>query len=144
MNFFTQFLQGRNGNDQLNFFLLLLSLLTNILARFIVGAMLLNFSFVLLFLTMFRMLSRNIPKRQAENALFMQKTAGFWRRFPKLSRSFNSGYYGYQSAPKAKKDRKNFRYFKCPTCRQGLRAPKGKGKLKITCTKCRAVFYWQV
>ena len=143
MGFLTRFFQGRNGTDQLNLCLLVVSLLINLIVRFFGGALLGNFALGLMFLALFRMLSRNIPKRQMENTWFMQKTAAFWQRFPQLSRPFG-GYHSYQRPPQPKKDRKNFRYFKCPTCRQGLRAPKGKGKIKITCTKCYAVFYWQV
>lgn len=143
MNFLARFFQGRNGTDQLNLALLVFSLLANVIARFSGILLLSNIALAFMFLALFRMVSRNIPRRQSENAWFMQKTAGFWQRFPQFSRPFGNTAY-YRQAPKAKKDKKNYRYFKCPTCRQGLRAPKGKGKLKITCHNCGGVFYWQV
>ena len=37
------------------------------------------------------------------------------------------------------KDRNN-RYFNCPKCRQTVRVPRGKGKISITCPKCREKF----
>jgi ribosomal protein L37AE/L43A len=37
------------------------------------------------------------------------------------------------------KDRRN-RYFECPRCRQIVRVPRGKGKIAITCPKCKERF----
>ncbi|MBR3231854.1 MAG: hypothetical protein IKF75_04170, partial [Lachnospiraceae bacterium] len=38
------------------------------------------------------------------------------------------------------KDRKTYRYFKCPGCGQEVRVPKGKGRIRITCPKCHQSF----
>ena len=38
------------------------------------------------------------------------------------------------------RDRKNYVYFKCPTCKQLLRAPKGRGKIRVTCSRCTSKF----
>ena len=37
----------------------------------------------------------------------------------------------------ASKDRKNYIYFKCKNCKQELRIPKGKGKIKVICPHCK-------
>ena len=37
------------------------------------------------------------------------------------------------------KDRQN-RYFDCPKCHQLVRVPRGKGKISITCPRCREKF----
>ena len=37
------------------------------------------------------------------------------------------------------KDREH-RYFDCPKCHQTVRVPKGKGKIAISCPKCREKF----
>ena len=37
------------------------------------------------------------------------------------------------------KDRQH-RYFDCPKCRQPVRVPRGKGKIAITCPKCKEKF----
>ena len=37
------------------------------------------------------------------------------------------------------KDREH-RYFDCPKCRQPVRVPRGKGKIMITCPKCKERF----
>ena len=36
--------------------------------------------------------------------------------------------------------RKLYRFYKCPQCRQKVRVPKGRGKICITCPKCRTEF----
>ena len=36
--------------------------------------------------------------------------------------------------------RKDYRFFKCPTCKQKVRVPKGKGKIKIHCPRCHNDF----
>ena len=34
----------------------------------------------------------------------------------------------------------NYRFYKCPQCKQKVRVPKGRGKICITCPKCRTEF----
>ena len=129
MGFLQRFFQGRNGPDQLNIALIVLSLASTVLSYVMFRNALSTVSYVLLGLCIFRMISRNIPRRQQENAFFLEKTKGFRRK--------SAG--GGQT--RVRKDRANFRYFKCPNCKQNLRAPKGKGKVKITCSKCNTVFF---
>ena len=61
-----------------------------------------------------RTLSRNTYRRYQENRKFLQ----FFTRL---------------------KDRQN-RYFDCPKCRQLVRVPRGKGKIAITCPRCKEKF----
>ena len=131
MNFLRQFFYGRNGRDQLNIALLFLALALNILSRFLFQNLFSTLSYVVIALCLFRALSRNLPRRQAENALFLEKTSGF-RGGSTPGRS------------RAKKDRANFRYFKCPGCKQAMRVPRGRGKVRITCSSCAVQFYKQV
>ncbi|MFQ9473608.1 MAG: hypothetical protein ACLR0P_10950 [Oscillospiraceae bacterium] len=79
---------------------------------------------------LFRMFSRNIPARQREYYAFLKvwTPVGDWFRFQK--RKFS--------------DRKTFRYFRCPNCGQQLRAPRGRGKIQVTCQKCRKEFIKKV
>jgi len=135
MGFLRQFFHGRNGSDQLNIALLVASLLILFLGRLIDLSFLRVISQVLLFLCIFRMLSRNVTRRQQENALFLEKTARFRRN------KTHRGTAGATRQARVKKDKANYRYFKCPNCKQNLRAPRGKGKLKITCSKCGTVFH---
>ena len=60
-------------------------------------------------------------------------------------RGFFRGKSGGQQRPhRAKKVKKNptwseikhYKYLVCPQCAQRLRVPRGKGKLRVTCTRC--------
>lgn len=37
-----------------------------------------------------------------------------------------------------------YTYFKCPECKQKMRAPKGRGKIKVTCKNCHTQFVKKV
>ncbi len=34
----------------------------------------------------------------------------------------------------------NYKIYKCPKCRQKLRVPRGKGKIRISCRRCQYEF----
>lgn len=112
------FMRGRYGSDKLNTALLIIGVVTCILSMFtgrgIVSFLLTLASYVLMGLVIFRMLSRNTYKRYREN----RKYLCFLERF---------------------KD-KEHRYFDCPRCHQPVRVPRHKGKIAITCPKCREKF----
>lgn len=42
-----------------------------------------------------------------------------------------------RTAKKMWKERKTSRFLKCPNCGQILSVPKGKGRIRVTCPKCR-------
>ena len=113
-----RFMDGRYGTDKLNMAILCAGLVCSLLASILPGALLrLAFtavSYVFMFVAIFRTLSRNIYKRYEENRKFLLF-------FQKL------------------KD-KDHRYYNCPRCHQQVRVPKGKGKISITCPKCREKF----
>ena len=109
---------GRYGTDKLNMWILggglilcLISLFVNLL---VVNLLLTAGSYALMGLAIFRTFSRNTYKRYQENRRFL-----LW-----LDRV---------------KDRKH-RHFSCPKCRQPVRVPRGKGKIIITCPKCKEKF----
>lgn len=109
-----QFLIGRYGMDQLNMLLLYVNLILAIVVLF-TGSLWLNvLTYIPLGIIVFRMLSKNIPARHEENRRYLQLRDRL-------------------------KDRNN-RYFRCPKCRQMVRVPKGKGKIAITCPRCRERF----
>ena len=124
-NALIRFMYGRNGLDYLNQMLFRVLLVVYILALFIregVAGTLLSwaatFGWVYL---MFRMLSRNLPKRQAEN----QKFVSWW--------------WGIKNKSRGAKERhadKDHKYFTCKTCGAICRVPVGKGTIVITCPKC--------
>ena len=121
MNRFKQwlmhFMSGRYGTDKLNMYLLGLGLILCLVSMFtppMVDLLLTVGSYALMIYAIFRCLSRNTYKRYQEN-----------RRFLLLLDRI--------------KDREH-RYFDCPRCRQSVRVPRGKGKIVITCPKCREKF----
>ena len=125
MNFIQRFMYGRYGWDPLNLFLLILGLILYVVDLFVHSSLLYVLYFVCIVLAIFRMLSKNYARRRAENTKFMT-LAGPAIRWFKLRRTIH-------------RDREH-RYFKCPNCGQQLRAPRGKGKLSITCRNCGVSF----
>ena len=113
-----RFMTGRYGTDKLNTLILAVGLVLCIISAFIrfwpVNIALSAGSYALMGLAIFRTLSRNTYKRYQENRRFLMI----------LDRI---------------KDREH-RYFDCPKCRQPVRVPRKKGKIMITCPKCREKF----
>lgn len=121
-----RFMMGRYGVDQLNRFLLGLTVVSMIFSMLLRSNLLNTFAVLLLVFCYIRMLSRNIRKRYDENMKYMQyrnKVVGFFMR----QKSYMQ-------------QRKTHHIYKCPTCRQKIRVPKGKGKICITCPACRTEF----
>ena len=113
-----RFMTGRYGTDQLNTVILCVGVAASVLSVFLqqaaAGWICWVVSYALMILAIFRSLSRNISKRYQENRRYLLM----------LDRI---------------KDRKN-RYFLCPRCRQTVRVPRHKGKIAITCPKCKERF----
>ena len=129
-NAIVRFMYGRNGMDQLNRALFcgymgtfLAQALFSAL-RWEVPALLCEILlWPLMVIVLFRMFSKNLPKRRAEN----QKFLNWWCDV----RSRNAG-------AKARHADKDHKYFTCKTCGTICRVPVGKGKIIITCPKCGA------
>lgn len=123
---FMRFMQGRNGFDQLSQFLNLMVLVIFVLSLFIKWAPLYYFGIVLLGYMYFRVFSRNLPKRYAENQKFCNMRYDASIKKNKMKREWEQ--------------RKIYRFYRCPMCKQKVRVPKGRGKICITCPKCREEF----
>lgn len=125
MGFLRRFMYGRYGADQLGYCTVGLYLALYLLGNLTRWGVLRALSVVAAVLTIYRMLSRNIPKRREENRRFLALTAparSWWR-----TRSM-------------KRADKTHKYFKCPNCGQQLRVPRGAGRIRITCRACGAEF----
>ena len=113
-----RFMVGRYGTDRLNMTILGVGLAACLISPFFknvsINLLLTALSYGLMIWAVSRSLSRNTYKRYQENRKFLQ----FFDRL---------------------KDR-DHRYFDCPKCRQVVRVPRGKGKIAITCPKCREKF----
>lgn len=112
------FMMGRYGTDRLNMVILSVGLVASLLSTiFTVQPLNLIFfllSYAMMIWAIFRSLSRKTYKRYDENRRFLQLCTRL-------------------------KDRKNC-YFDCPKCRQMVRVPRGKGKIAITCPRCKEKF----
>ena len=126
MKWLQNLMRGRYGVDQLNFFLLILAIVIMVLATLFRIPFVSWISVLLLVLSYFRMFSRNVYKRSAENTKYLRMV------YPITSR--------WKSLKKRWKDRKTHKYLKCPNCKQEMRVPKGKGEITVTCPKCRTKF----
>ncbi len=120
-----RFMAGRYGMDQLNVALMVLYVALYIVYLFTGWAVLDIIVLALLVVTLFRMLSRGVDRRRAENAKFLQIVRPIRRKF--------------QSARTRMQD-KDHRYFKCPNCGQQMRVPRGKGRITVHCRSCGATF----
>ena len=122
-NAIARFMYGRNGGDHLGLALVWTSIVLNIINIFVkndTAYLVVSFaSTALMVWAIFRMFSKNLPKRRAENAKFLEKV--WWPVKGKLHRVRD----------------KDHKYFTCPSCRTVCRVPRGKGKIVITCPKCR-------
>lgn len=123
--FLAKFMAGRYGTDQLNNTLIIVYLILYLLALITRLAVFYWVSLVLVFVTLFRCLSRQLDRRRAENARFLQVTAPLRR--------------GCKQVSIRMRDR-DHRYFKCPNCGQQMRVPKGKGRITVHCRSCGATF----
>ena len=112
------FMVGRYGTDKLNMVILCAGLVACLVSAFIdsvqVNLLLTAVSYGLMIWALYRSFSRNTYKRYQENRKFLQ----FFDRL---------------------KDREH-RYYDCPKCHQRVRVPRGKGKISITCPRCREKF----
>ncbi len=115
---FQRFMQGRYGVDKLNMWILGIGAVVCVVAMLIPWAtakmVLTGIAWALMIWALWRTLSRNTYKRYRENKWLL-------RTIDRI------------------KDRQH-KHFVCPKCHQTVRVPRGKGKIAITCPKCRERF----
>lgn len=127
--------------DQLNRFLSTVALIVLVVSIFVRRPIVEIVALALLFWCYFRMFSRNTAKRAAEN----QKYLNFRYRavcfFKKGKKGETTNFAQKQAQMKARHEQKKiYRFYSCPNCAQKVRVPKGKGKICITCPKCKTEF----
>ena len=121
-NALANFMAGRYGLDNLGKATLILALVLTLLASITNLIIFSILGFILIVLTIFRMYSRNIAKRQAENEKYLKFKAEIKQFFVRL------------------KNFRKFKYFRCPECGARLRLPRKVGEVNVTCGKCRHQF----
>ena len=129
---FNKFMQGRYGVDELSRFTMRIALALIILTMFVnivnrsVGSVLDFLGIAAIVYAYFRIFSRNIQQRYAENQKYLQMTSKLRLRFNKEKNLM--------------KQRKTHHIYACPGCGQKIRIPRGKGKIEIECPKCHTKF----
>ena len=122
---FQRFMWGRYGSDRLNQVLMVCALV-GVLLSVPGGRVFYLPSLAVLGYVYFRMFSRNIAKRSAENQWYLVRESKVRNWFRNRRRDFAG--------------RKEYKIFKCPNCHQKLRVPRGKGHIAIRCRKCNTEF----
>jgi Ca2+/Na+ antiporter len=121
-----RFMQGRHGADNLGMFTLLAGLVISLLSTFLRVPILSFLGIALYVITLFRMFSRNHEARMAENRKYIELTSGWKTKSAQFI--------------KRMKNRKDYKYFKCPNCKVLLRLKRGCGEKEITCVRCQHQF----
>lgn len=120
------FMRGRYGMDSFSNFLMWTACFIIFINMFI-RSYLLNLAGLIIFIYAYvRIFSRNYVKRSAQNTWFLARTAGIRKMFTKERAKMRT--------------RRTHHIYSCPSCKQKIRIPKGKGRVEITCPKCGNVF----
>ena len=126
-----RFMSGRNGVDAFGNALFILYLVLALVGIFVSNAIYSLLVFALGAYMIFRMFSRNIPKRQAENM-----------RYLRLKAKFNGTKLGAWLKKMLPRVRNIFkkRYRTCPHCKAELCLPRKRGKHTVHCPRCQKDF----
>jgi len=123
---FRSFVAGRHGADQLSLALIWGGLIVYILSAVVNSGLLSLLSLAMYVYTVFRMFSRNERKRADEN-----------RRYLAAKNKLTTG---LRQARTRFKNRKQYKYFRCPNCKAWLKVPRGAGVVTVTCGRCHNNF----
>ena len=123
------FMMGRRGTDELGRFVSFVALILIVLQIILRKSVFYYAAMLAIVYQIFRSFSRNIVKRDAENRKYLEIRNRFFGRKKKAS-----GTYGQTSGTPG------FRYFNCPGCGMKMRAPQGKGRIRVTCKSCGKKF----
>ena len=117
---------GRYGQDELGKFILSLALILLIINLFVKTAALSAAALVLIIYSYYRIFSRDVRARYAENKKFLTSLDPLRRKFFSSKNKYDN--------------RKVYKYIKCPKCKFEMKVPKNKGKIRVTCKKCGEKF----
>lgn len=121
-----RFMIGRYGVDAFGKFLLGTVVVLWVINLFANSRFLYSWALFLMIYAYFRMFSKNTTKRYQENVKYLQLKNKLVSRV--------------KSEKSQLKERKTHHIYRCPTCRQKIRIPRGKGRICITCPKCKTEF----
>ena len=119
-------MQGRYGADQMGQMLSAVSMVFLIISLFSRNQAWFLLAVIGIVYNYFRMFSKNISKRYAENQKYLKMTTGIRRRLASWKSQLAQ--------------RKIYHIYRCPGCKQKIRVPRGRGKIEIRCPKCNTRF----
>jgi len=129
---FTAFMAGRYGADALGRFLSVCGCICILVSVAVRGksaffsAVFSAAALALLIWCYVRIFSRKVAARSEENRKYLSYRNRFFGSFRLLKSCF--------------RQRKEYAFFRCPSCREVVRVPRGKGKIRITCPRCGYAF----
>ncbi len=126
MNRFRNFMYGRYGFDQFTRALIICSLVLSVMMNLTRISWLILIAYVPFIYALYRTFSKDIQRRTHENMAYMRFSGNLRNRFVHLKL--------YLVGTKSHK------YYKCSKCKQLIRVPRNKGRIAITCPKCRNEF----
>ncbi|NLC19431.1 MAG: hypothetical protein GX757_09490 [Clostridiales bacterium] len=126
MNQLRKFMYGRYGVDRFSRDIILFSLFITLIASMTRSSLLLWLAYIPLFYAIFRILSRDTQKRARENYIY----ADLIRKVKVRAKNTKLLLVGTRT----------HKFYRCKGCRQMIRIPRGKGKISISCPKCRREF----
>ena len=110
-----QFMQGRNGTDEMNRVLTYVLVVLYVVSLFAKSTLLYYIAFAGFVYVIFRTMSRNLYARREENRKFVTRLEAARIKF---------------------EQRKDYKIFRCKGCGRNIRVPRGKGKIEVTCPMC--------
>lgn len=123
---FQRFMIGRYGADQLGRFLSIVIVILAAVSFFIrsywFGSLIRSVLIILLAILYFRIFSRNITRRSQENNAYI-------RLHFQVSERLKGWRFHLE-------ERRRYKIFSCPGCKQKIRIPRNHGKVSIRCPKC--------
>lgn len=116
------FMAGRYGTDRLSAHMIWFGVAL-LFVSMMVSSFVLNLASLAVYaLVIARMLSKNTVKRSAENLYYVTRVTKIKKAIAHKRNRI--------------KNRREYRYFKCPSCKAWLRVPRKAGQVKVTCGKC--------
>ncbi|MEF9971465.1 MAG: hypothetical protein RSD32_05175 [Oscillospiraceae bacterium] len=119
-------MNGRNGIDALSIAIFVFALILNALTRIFGFPLFAICGVGLAIYAIWRVFSKNLAKRREENFRF--------------SRIFGDARESFKNWRFRRSQKKDFKFFTCPGCKNKLRVPRGRGKINITCPRCGQKF----
>lgn len=120
------YMNGRYGMDEFSRVLLIAGLVINLLSNFVGGLIFSVIGIAFIAYAILRVLSKEKAARYKEYRKYIQIKQKIVTFFQRLKNK--------------RAQQKVYKFYTCVSCKQKVRVPKGKGKVKITCPSCHHQF----